>query len=104
LTVSAILATAMPTADMEVRQTSQCNVGTLNCCNSVQDSTSLGVTSLAGLLGIDLSGITGLVGLTCSPISVLGVGNGGACTASPVCCENNSFGGLISLGCVPITL
>ncbi|KDQ60463.1 hypothetical protein JAAARDRAFT_153118 [Jaapia argillacea MUCL 33604] len=94
----------MPAEELEARQTSQCNVGTLNCCNSVQSSTSESVTELAGLLGIVLPTIEGLVGLGCSPLSVIGVGNGGACTASPVCCENNQFGGLISLGCIPITL
>ncbi|KDQ60467.1 hypothetical protein JAAARDRAFT_191844 [Jaapia argillacea MUCL 33604] len=103
---TAILAAAMPTPDAELtaRQTSQCNVGTVNCCNSVQSYDSTGVTELAGLLGIDLSGITGLVGLTCSSISAVSLLNGGACTASPVCCTGNSFGGLISLGCTPITL
>ncbi|KDQ60466.1 hypothetical protein JAAARDRAFT_191843 [Jaapia argillacea MUCL 33604] len=103
---TAILAAAMPTPDAELvaRQTSQCNVGTINCCNSVQSVDSTGVTQLAGLLGIDLGGITGLVGLTCSSISALSLLNGGACNASPVCCSGNTFSGLISLGCIPITL
>ncbi|KDQ60465.1 hypothetical protein JAAARDRAFT_191842 [Jaapia argillacea MUCL 33604] len=101
---TAILAAAMPAAELEARQTSQCNVGTVNCCNSVQNSTSESVQSLAGLLGIVLPTIEGLVGLGCSPISALGLLNGGSCTASPVCCENNNFSGLISLGCIPITL
>ncbi|KDQ60459.1 hypothetical protein JAAARDRAFT_125645, partial [Jaapia argillacea MUCL 33604] len=100
----AILATAMPTSELEVRQVNQCNVGTLNCCNSVQNYTSEGVQSLAGLLGIVLPDLNALAGIDCSPISVLGVGGGSECAASPVCCENNQFSGLISLGCIPITL
>ena len=43
-----------------------------------------------GLLGIVLDGVTAQVGLTCSPISVIGVGSGSACSAQAVCCENNS--------------
>ncbi|PFH50613.1 hypothetical protein AMATHDRAFT_75507 [Amanita thiersii Skay4041] len=82
---------------------SQCNVGSVQCCNSVQSASHPSVTSLAGLLGLDLGDITGLVGLTCNPISVLGIG-GNSCSAQPVCCSNNSFNGLISLGCTPINI
>lgn len=85
-------------------------------------STSSEGNFLLELLGVVLGDITGLIGLNCSPISVIGVGTGNACSASPVCCENNnvvrvlvlsyiamnelilSQGGLISIGCVPITL
>ncbi|KAI0371976.1 hypothetical protein BV20DRAFT_941118, partial [Pilatotrama ljubarskyi] len=59
---------------------------------------------LLGLLGIVLGDITGLIGLGCSPISVVGVGSGNACSANAVCCENNSVGGLLSIGCLPIEL
>ncbi|KAF8994997.1 fungal hydrophobin-domain-containing protein, partial [Cyathus striatus] len=84
---------------------SQCNVGSLQCCNSVQSATSLSdpVSLLLGLLGVVVSGLTGQVGVTCSPISVVGVG-GNSCTAQPVCCTDNSFNGLIALGCSPINI
>lgn len=36
-----------------------CNTGTIQCCNSVQDASSQGVNQLAGLLGIALGSITG---------------------------------------------
>ncbi|KAJ3551688.1 hypothetical protein NP233_g13033 [Leucocoprinus birnbaumii] len=80
-----------------------CNTGSIQCCNTVQDASSTGVSQLAGLLGIALGSITGLVGLNCSPLSILGVG-GNSCSAQPVCCTGNSFSGLISLGCNPINL
>jgi hypothetical protein len=61
------------------------------------------VASLLGLLGIALGSVTGLVGLTCSPLSIIGAG-GNSCSAQPVCCTNNSFNGIVSLGCSPINL
>ncbi|TFK65626.1 hydrophobin-251 [Pluteus cervinus] len=85
------------------RQTGNCNTGSISCCNSVQSSQSTAVTQLAGLLGIDLGSITGLIGLSCSPLSILGAG-GNSCSAQPVCCTGNSFSGLINLGCSPINL
>ncbi|OBZ78118.1 Fruiting body protein SC3 [Grifola frondosa] len=87
-----------------VTSAGQCNVNDIQCCNSVQSASSGLVSLLEGLLGIVLGPIEGLIGLGCSPISVIGVGSGSACDASPVCCTNNNVGGLISIGCVPITL
>jgi hypothetical protein len=52
-------------------------------------SSSVGI--ILGLLGIVLKDLNVLVGLTCSPITVIGVGTGNSCSANVVCCENNSF-------------
>ncbi|KAF8991434.1 fungal hydrophobin-domain-containing protein [Cyathus striatus] len=82
---------------------SQCNTGSIQCCNSVQEASNPVVGLLAGLLGLVLGPITGQVGLTCSPLSVIGIG-GNSCTAQPVCCTGNSFNGLIVLGCTPINI
>ncbi|THG94808.1 hypothetical protein EW026_g6734 [Hermanssonia centrifuga] len=82
---------------------SQCNTGSIQCCNQVVSSTSAEADLLLGLLGVVLDGVDVLLGLDCSPISVVGIANG-ACSAAPVCCENNSIGGLINVGCVPIIL
>ncbi|KAJ7587122.1 hydrophobin 2 [Mycena floridula] len=72
------------------------------CCSSVQDASAPGISTILALLGINVSSVTGLVGLGCSPITVIGVGNG-ACSATTVTCQDNSHS-LISLGCIPVTL
>ncbi|KAI0764932.1 fungal hydrophobin-domain-containing protein [Fomes fomentarius] len=108
-----ILATAMPSANGGPSTTvtvtaptptptsaSDCKTGPVQCCNS--SSTPAG-TAILGLLGIAVQGVDLLLGLTCSPITIIGVG-GSSCSSNVVCCENNSFGGLISIGCVPIIL
>ncbi|KAJ3564671.1 hypothetical protein NP233_g8148 [Leucocoprinus birnbaumii] len=82
---------------------SQCNTGPIQCCNSVQAANSNPVSSLLGLLGIAVGSVTGLVGLTCNPITVIG-GGGNSCSAQPVCCTNNNFSGLIAIGCTPVNL
>ncbi|KAF9557046.1 fungal hydrophobin [Agrocybe pediades] len=80
----------------------QCNTGFLLCCNQVEPASSpVGQTILA-IFGIPAGSVSGLIGLTCSPISTLGVSS--QCTAQPVCCTNNSYNGVIALNCVPINL
>lgn len=89
---------------------SQCNTGPIQCCNQVQSvsshrvmhtdiiltrsntsqANSNSISTLLALLGISVGDITGLVGVSCSPISVVGIG-GNSCSAQPVCCSNNNF-------------
>ena len=93
-----------------------CNTGSMQCCNHVEDvrpflafnssrfrvltyrplpfqsnsvSGSTLLSALAGL-GVNVQDITGQIGLQCSPLSVVGVGAGNGCSASPVCCQNNN--------------
>lgn len=67
ITSLALLAVASPTTQAS---SGQCNTGKLQCCQSVQSSSTPGVSSLLGLLGVVLGGVNVPVGLTCSPISV----------------------------------
>ncbi|KAL5529937.1 hypothetical protein ACEPAF_6194 [Sanghuangporus sanghuang] len=82
---------------------SQCNTGSLLCCNDVQEASSSDATSILGLLGVILHDLNVLVGLNCGALSVIGAGGSG-CSATPVCCENNTFNGLIAIGCVSVTI
>ncbi|KAF9442260.1 hydrophobin-319 [Macrolepiota fuliginosa MF-IS2] len=96
-----ILATASTVPRTDTPPAGQCNTGTLQCCKSLQSADATPVTLLADLLGIVIEPITGQVGLTCSPLSIIGVG-GNSCTAQPACCTGNSFHGVLVLGCTPI--
>ncbi|KAI0764929.1 fungal hydrophobin-domain-containing protein [Fomes fomentarius] len=112
-----ILATAMPSANGGPSTTvtvtapastptsaGSCNTGPVQCCDSVQSASSPNAADLLGLLGIVVQGVDVLVGLTCSPVTVIGVGGPSSCSAQAVCCQDNSNGGLISIGCLPVTL
>ncbi|KAJ3863222.1 hydrophobin 2 [Lentinula novae-zelandiae] len=102
--VSAVLATlAVATPAPRDEPASSCSTGPVQCCNSVESASSEGAAGLLGLLGIVLQDLNVDVGLTCSPITVIGA-SGSSCSAQAVCCEDNSHGGLISIGCVPVTL
>ncbi|KAF8641759.1 hypothetical protein AX16_009836 [Volvariella volvacea WC 439] len=108
LAFTALVAATNPTVTVTVTPAptstspaSQCNTGSLQCCNSVQAASSSAVGLLLGLLGIVISDLTALVGITCSPLTIIG-GGGNSCSAQPVCCQNNSFGGLIAIGCTPV--
>ncbi|KAK0209398.1 hydrophobin 2, partial [Armillaria fumosa] len=80
-----------------------CASGSAQCCDSVQSPSSNVVQFLLSLLGIPIGSVTTNVGVTCSPISVIGV-DGTLCSNQVICCENNSFNGLIALGCTPINV
>ncbi|KJA19372.1 hypothetical protein HYPSUDRAFT_143836 [Hypholoma sublateritium FD-334 SS-4] len=82
---------------------SQCNTGSIQCCNSVHDAQSASLAGLFSVLSIAVESVTGQVGVTCSPITAVGAG-GNACTQQAVCCSNNSFNGVVALGCTPINI
>ncbi|KAF5315636.1 hypothetical protein D9611_004971 [Ephemerocybe angulata] len=80
-------------------RTDSCSTGSLECCKDMTSGTSAPATAIAKLLGITGS-LGKFVGFTCSPINVPGAG-GTHCTQQVVCCNNNSFNGVIALGCMP---
>ncbi|KAI0363041.1 hydrophobin 1 [Pilatotrama ljubarskyi] len=101
LTISALplLAAATP---LEARQS--CDTGSLQCCDSAEKAGSAAGAALLGLLGIVVQDANVLLGVNCSPITVIGVGGGSSCSATTVCCDDNSHGSLVSIGCVPVDL
>ncbi|PIL23073.1 hypothetical protein GSI_14381 [Ganoderma sinense ZZ0214-1] len=101
--VSAFLAvvTALPTPGAGA---GKCNTGSLHCCNTVDKSSDSSVTGGLSLLSVFFKEIDAAIDLQCSPINVIGVGSSSSCNAQPVCCENNAVGGLVSVGCIPVSL
>ncbi|KAJ6502918.1 fungal hydrophobin [Mycena vitilis] len=71
------------------------------CCTSVVSSSSSAASAVAAVLGLDLTGLNVPVGLSCSPITV--VGNN--CGSTTVVCDapDKEWGGLIAINCLPIT-
>ncbi|RDX54528.1 fungal hydrophobin, partial [Lentinus brumalis] len=82
----------------------KCSTGPIQCCQQTQKADDPAMSAILALLGIDVQDIDALVGLDCNPITVIGVGTGNECNAQAVCCDNNNVGGLVSLGCVPVTV
>ncbi|THU88222.1 fungal hydrophobin [Dendrothele bispora CBS 962.96] len=79
----------------------QCSTGGTYCCQR---------TSKAGLEGLllGLLGILGIhpdvtIGVSCSPLSIIGIG-GNSCSQQPVCCDKNLLNGGIATGCSPINI
>ncbi|KAG2095058.1 hydrophobin [Suillus cothurnatus] len=78
----------------------QCNTGSTQCCDSVSKSGHGGhLDELLGLLAIEVPHNTPC-GVSCSPMG----GKGSDCNQEPVCCENNSYNGIINIGCSPINI
>ncbi|KAF8200222.1 hydrophobin-251 [Pholiota molesta] len=96
----ACLAVASPSSETK---SPTCNSGPVQCCNSVQSVQSANVVQALGPLGVATQGLTGLAGLKCSPITAVDLGSK-ACTQQTVCCTNNSFNGVVALGCTPINI
>ncbi|KAJ7842343.1 fungal hydrophobin [Mycena olivaceomarginata] len=72
------------------------------CCASTVPASSSAASAVAALVGLDLTGLLVDVGLSCSPITVIGNNCGG----TTVTCDapEKEWGGLIAINCIPITL
>ncbi|KAH8823191.1 hydrophobin-251 [Flagelloscypha sp. PMI_526] len=101
----AVAVSAMPaTVDtLAARGGDKCNTGPVQCCNSMSKAGDEGTTKILHSLNIKDVAKDITVGLTCSPVNVIGIGSN-SCNAQPVCCENNNFNGVVAIGCTPINI
>ncbi|KAG0708435.1 fungal hydrophobin [Suillus ampliporus] len=93
----------LPFALFAVAQT-QCDTGSIQCCQSAMTFAAAEQAFPAFDLAAIDAWADALVGLTCSPLSVVGTGSGCAANQEPLCCEGNSYNGLVNLGCSPINI
>ncbi|TFK26956.1 fungal hydrophobin [Coprinopsis marcescibilis] len=80
-----------------------CETGPIQCCNPTSAANVSPISTILNLLGIIVDPITALVGINCSPLTIIG-GGGTSCNGQAVCCNDNFFNGLIQVGCTPINL
>ena len=69
----AVLAVATP---MPNEPASSCSTGALQCCNTVEKASDPSAAAILASIGVVVQDVNALVGLTCSPITVIGVGTG----------------------------
>ncbi|KAG2035146.1 fungal hydrophobin-domain-containing protein [Suillus americanus] len=102
ITTLCLLAIANPLARRET--SSQCDTGNIQCCQKTQTAEEYNKNATAhGAIPIDID-ILGRVGLSCTPISVIGTGAGATCSQEPLCCSDNQYHGLVNIGCTPINI
>ncbi|CEI62556.1 hypothetical protein FVEN_g5096 [Fusarium venenatum] len=69
----------------------------LQCCVSVGKANDGPVSMILSLLGIVIKDTSIPIGLTCRSVP-----NPGACPNIPVCCNGNSYGGLVAISCTSV--
>ena len=53
-----------------------CSTGALQCCDTVEKASDPSAAAILASIGVVVQDVNALVGLTCSPITVIGVGTG----------------------------
>ncbi|KAJ7673480.1 hypothetical protein B0H17DRAFT_1140942 [Mycena rosella] len=104
--VASLIAGALAAPQVSARggspsPTCTANTGTLQCCDTTEATSNPVLQVLLGLLGIQVPGVLQnlLVGVSCS-VQVVG----GSCASQSACCVDNTFNGLVNLGCTNINL
>ncbi|GJE92436.1 hydrophobin family protein [Phanerochaete sordida] len=92
-----LLSAASP-ASMAKRDS--CDTGGMQCCVQYEQSNTETAKTLVSALGHQHNPDS-FFGFQCTPMNTGDSQNvAPICEASPVCCENDALGGLISIGCI----
>jgi hypothetical protein len=75
ITALVALAAATPVRRTDTAPAGSCNTGPIQCCNSVKKGDDKSLGAIFALLGVVLQDVNVLVGVTCSPITVIGGGD-----------------------------
>ncbi|OCH87974.1 hypothetical protein OBBRIDRAFT_836932 [Obba rivulosa] len=81
----------------------QCDDAPLLCCTYTGSGSEEEMRQVSQALKFEVDSEK-LYGTGCSAYNPVNVGGGTDCTASPVCCEDNYFGGLVGVGCATIPI
>ncbi|EEB98014.1 hypothetical protein MPER_02558 [Moniliophthora perniciosa FA553] len=57
----------------------QCNTGSIQCCNTVDNASNEDVAKELGLVGLVIQDLNIPIGIQCNPIDIIGIG-GNSCT------------------------
>ncbi|KAF9037128.1 fungal hydrophobin-domain-containing protein [Panaeolus papilionaceus] len=82
---------------------SQCPTGWAQCCSSVELPSGPQASLLLGLLDLAVTPYWALVGITCTPVTIIGI-SPSSCTAQILCCEHNDYNGILAIGCAPMDI
>ncbi|KAH9850873.1 fungal hydrophobin-domain-containing protein [Lenzites betulinus] len=101
----ALLAAATPAPAPSVLARDQtCTTAPIQCCNQVMPAGNAVASTLLGAVGVVVQDLSLPIGIACAPLEGIGLASGSTCSELTVCCEDNSHGTLISIGCIPIIL
>ncbi len=75
LVLGALATNALPNGGDSGGSGDNCSTGPVQCCNSVDKAGSTTVAPILKSLGVVVSDLDVLVGLTCNPITVIGAGS-----------------------------
>ena len=78
----AILAVATPTPN-DSPAGGSCSTGALQCCESTAKASDPTAAGILASIGVVVQDVDAIVGITCSPITVIGVGGGSSWYVSP---------------------
>ncbi|KAH7920747.1 fungal hydrophobin [Leucogyrophana mollusca] len=86
--------------------TNECNTGSASCCDTTSEASSLTQQQIGILsgLGVAVGSLTGLVGFSCSAATIIGTSASCSANQEPICCTDNTFNGVVNLGCSPVNV